>query len=189
MINQLDMRAKRSQKALLQAGMVKLNENPEATLSDIAAHAGVGRATLYRQYETREKLILAISIDCFEVIDEATAHIESQARDALDALSMMFDSVMPLMREFQFLMNLDRITKDDPKIAEINRKQREEMVSLVEYAKKHGEIEKDYPTSWLVNFIEGLFYAGWAQIQQQGNKPEEVAKLAFKTLCQGVSVK
>jgi AcrR family transcriptional regulator len=188
MINRLDARAKRSQKALLKAGMEMLNENPEATLSDIAAHAGVGRATLYRQYETREKLILAIAIDCFDIIDEATAPIEWKARNALDAIRMMFECVMPLTREFQFLMNLERVIENDPQIAAINEKQRNEMIDLVEYAKKKGEIDKAYPTSWVVNLIEGLFYAGWVQLQQEGSHPQVVADLAFKTLCQGIAI-
>jgi AcrR family transcriptional regulator len=187
MINRLDARAKRSQKALLKAGMEQLNENPDATLSDIAAHAGVGRATLYRQYETRENLILAISIDCFDVIDKATAHIESQALSALDAIRLLFESVMPLTREYQFLMNLDRVIENDPKIEAINKKQRKEMVDLVAYTKKKKEIDKAFPTSWVVNLIEGLFYAGWMQIQQQGSKSEEVAELAYKTLCRGIA--
>ncbi|MBW9258056.1 MAG: TetR/AcrR family transcriptional regulator [Candidatus Thiodiazotropha sp. (ex. Lucinisca nassula)] len=187
MINRLDVRAKRSQKALMKAGMEKLNENPEATLSDIASHAGVGRATLYRQYETREKLILAIAIDCFEIIDEATAPIEGKARNALDAIRMMFEHITPLTREFQFLMNLERVIKNDPQIATINKKHRTQMIDLVEYAKKKGEVDKAYPTSWIVNLIEGLFYAGWVQLQQKGSNPEEVAGLAFKTFCQGVA--
>jgi AcrR family transcriptional regulator len=188
MINRQDARAKRSQKALLKAGMEMLNENPEATLSDIATHAGVGRATLYRQYETREKLILAIAIDCFDVIEEATAPIERKARSALDAIRMMFEYVMPLTSEFQFLMNLERVIEHDPQIAAINKKQRKEMIDLVEYAKKKREIDKSLPTSWVVNLIEGLFYVGWVQLQQKDSKPKEVAGLAFKTLCQGIAI-
>jgi AcrR family transcriptional regulator len=169
--------------------MELLNENPEATLSDIAAHAGVGRATLYRQYETRDKLILAIAIECFDVIDQAIDSMEWKTRSALDALRMMFDCVIPLTREFHFLMNLERVIEDDPQITAINEKHRKEMVDLIEYAKKQKEIDKVLPTSWVVNLIEGLFYAGWLQIQQQGSKPKEVAKLAFKTLCQGIAIK
>jgi AcrR family transcriptional regulator len=186
MINPLDARAKRSQKALLRAGLELLNENPEASLSDIAAHAGVGRATLYRQYETREKLILAVALDCFDVIDEATAPIEWKARSAMDAMRMMFELVMPLTREFQFLMNLERVVENEPQIAAINKKQQDELIELVEYGKNKGEIDPALPTSWILNLIEGLFYAGWVQLQQEGSKPKAVAELAFRTLSQGI---
>lgn len=186
MNNPLDARAKRSQQALLKAGLELLNENPEASLSDIAAHAGVGRATLYRQYETREKLVLAIALDCFDVIDEATAPIENQARSALDALRMTFERVMPLTREFQFLMNLERVIENEPAIAAINAKQRNELVELVKYGQTHHEIDKALPAEWVVNLVEAMFYAGWQQLQQAGQTPQQVARLAFTALCRGI---
>ncbi len=187
MAPQLDARAKRSQRALLKAGLELLNTNAEATLSDIATHAGVGRTTLYRQYETREKLIAAIAIDCLETIDEVTAPIEKKAKSAMEALQMLFKLVMPLTQEFQFLMNLEQLVEHDPKIAEINERQKREMIELVEYGKKNGEINKSLATSWVINLIEGLFYIGWRQQKEEKFSPQEVAKLAFISFSKGVS--
>jgi AcrR family transcriptional regulator len=188
MLNHLDARAKRSQKALLKAGLELLNSNPEASLSDIAAHAGVGRTTLYRQYETREKLIAAIAIDCLETIDEATAPIERIATNAMDAIRLLFELAMPLTQEFQFLMNLDQLIENDPQISKIHEKQNREIVEIVEYGKKKGEIDKSIPTSWVSNLIEGLFYIGWRQQYELGFSAEETAKLAFYTFSKGVSL-
>ena len=187
MTPQLDARARRSQRALLKAGLELLNTNPEATLSDIATHAGVGRTTLYRQYETREKLITAIAIDCLETIDEVTAPIEKQAKSALDAIRLLFELAMPLTQEFQFLMNLDQLVEDNPEIIEINEKQKKEMIEVIEYGKKKGEINKSLPTTWVINLIEGLFYIGWLQQKQENFSPQEVAKLAFTSFSKGVS--
>jgi AcrR family transcriptional regulator len=183
----LDARAKRSQQAILKAGLELLNKNPEATISDIAAHAGVGRATLYRQYETRENLISAIAINCLETIDEVTAPIEKTAKTAMDAIRMLFELAMPLTQEFQFLINLDQFIEKDPKIAAINKKQKKEMISLVEYGKKKGEINKSLPTKWILNLIDGLFYIGWQQQKEEDSSPKEAAKLAFATFCNGAS--
>jgi AcrR family transcriptional regulator len=181
MANQLDARAIRSQKALLKAGLELLNNNHEATLSDIATHAGVGRTTLYRQYETREKLITAIAIDCLETINEATKPIERDAKTALDAIRMLFELAMPLTEEFQFLLILDQFIESDPQIAKIYKQQNQEMVDLVEYGKKKKEIDKSLPTSWLVGLIEGLFYIGWQQQNEHGFSHKEVANLAFNS--------
>jgi AcrR family transcriptional regulator len=184
---QQDARAKRSQKALLRAGLELLNSNTEASLSDIAIHAGVGRTTLYRQYETREKLISAIAIDCLETIDEATSPIEKKAKSAMDAIRMLFELTMPLTQEFQFLMILDQLIDDDPKITAIHEKQNKEIEDLVKYGKKMGEIEKSMPTTWVCNLIEGMFYIGWRQQHELGFSPEKVAELAFKSFSKGVA--
>lgn len=183
----LDARAKKSQKALLKAGLALLNSNPEASLSDIAIHAGVGRTTLYRQYETREKLIAAIAIDCLETVDDVTAPIEQDAKTAMDAIRLLFELAMPLTQEFQFLANLDQLAESDPEIARINEKQKQELVDVVKYGKKKGEINGSLPTSWIVNLIEGLFFIGWQQQTKEGSPPNEVAKMAYTVFSQGVS--
>lgn len=181
-----DARAQRSQSALLRAGLELLNHNPEASLSDIASHAGVGRATLYRQYETREKLLHAIALSCLETIDEVTAPIEKQAKSAMDAVRLLFELAMPLTQEFQFLMNLDQFIEDDAQIAELNEKQKREMIEVVAYGQKKGEINPELPVSWVVNLIEGLFYIGWRQQTLEQTPAEEVARLAFIAFSQGV---
>ncbi len=48
--------ARRNRELLLQAAAELLPEQPEATLADIADHAGIGRATVYRHFATIEAL-------------------------------------------------------------------------------------------------------------------------------------
>lgn len=183
----LDARAERSQKALLRAGLELLNANPEATLSDIANHAGVGRTTLYRQYETREKLVSAIAVYCLEACDEAAEPIDDQAGSALDAVRLLFSLTMPLTAELQFLMNLENWAESDPEIAAISERHAREMRELVELGKKEGSIDKSLPTSWVANLIDGLFIAGWMQQQEGAYTPEQVASFAFASFSNGVS--
>lgn len=186
MAQQLDARARRSRDVLMRAGLELLNVNKDASLSDIASRAGVGRTTLYRQYETREKLISAIAVYCLETIDEVTAPIEKEAKTVTQAIHRLFQLAMPLTQEFQFLMNLDQLVEDDPDIKAIHEKQHREMVELVEYGKKNGEISQKLPTSWVINLIEGLFYIGWLE-QEKGNRTAaEVAEFAFESFKNGV---
>ncbi len=187
MTSPLDARAKRSQQALLRAGLELLNTNKEATLSDISAHAGVGRTTLYRQYETRENLIAAVATYCLELVDEATASIEHKAKSALDAIRMVFEVVMPLTQEMQFLIHLDQFEEGDPIIREISDRHSKELEGLVALAQKEGSIDKSLPTSWVINLIDGLFITSWLQQKDEKTTAEQAASLAFSTFCQGVS--
>jgi len=186
MTPKLDARAERSQKALLRAGLELLNANKDATLSDIANHAGVGRTTLYRQYETREMLVHAIAVHCLETFDEVTHPIEHQATSALDAVRLLFELAMPLTQELQFLMHLDQLTERDPVIAAISKDQTERMHKLVEFGKKERSIDKSLPTSWVANLIDGLFIAGWTQQKEGTHTPEQVASFAFASFSIGV---
>lgn len=183
----LDARAKRSQDALLRAGLELFNINPEASLSDIAAHAGVGRTTLYRQYETREKLLRAIAVHCLESIESATAPIETEATSVLGGIRLLFELAMPLTQELQFLINLDQMLENDPEVAAVIGKQRGELMKLVELGKKTGEIRGSLPTDWVVNLIDGLFYVGWLQQREGEYSTDQIAEFAYTSFSRGVS--
>lgn len=52
--------ARRNRDAIVAAALEALTESPDASLNAIAKRAGVGNATLYRHFETREELVLAV---------------------------------------------------------------------------------------------------------------------------------
>lgn len=182
----LDARAQRSRNALLKSGLELLNSNKEASLSEIATHANVGRATLYRQFETREQLIKEIAIYSLESLDNACKPIDKKAKSALDAIQLMFEYTLPLTQELQFLMQLDALTEDDPDILKIYDQQQQETIALIEMAKQEGSINKELPTLWMVNLIEGLFYSAALTLEKPNFTSEQVARFAFKSFSSGV---
>lgn len=187
MAKNLDARIQKSQAAIVKAGMELLCKNSEATLSDIAEHAGVGRTTLYRLYESKDQLIKAIAMHCLESFNNATAHLESDAKSALDAFYLMFKAILPLAGELEFLMKLGDIAENDPELLAIYEKQQDEIAELVEYAKAEGSISKKLPTRWIVNLMEGLFYSSWLTMSEGIMSNDELAELTFHTLCKGIT--
>src|SRR2546421_709054 len=57
--------AARNAQRIVDAGRALLRENPQASAEDIARAAGLGVATLYRRFPTREDLIRAIVENIF----------------------------------------------------------------------------------------------------------------------------
>lgn len=186
MAKQVDIRIQRSRAALISAGRELLRKNGDATLSDIAGHAGVGRTTLYRLFETKEDLIKAIAIDCMEAFDRATQHLEREARSAMDAFRLTFHAIIPLDAELEFLMKLGDLADDDPELLSIYQKQQDDMAELVELAKQEGSIARLIPTRWIVNYLEGLFYTAWISKGDRLMSNEALAELTFDTLCHGL---
>ena len=54
--------AERSIARILEAAIDCLSADPDASMADIARHAGVVRATIYVHFPTRESLISAVTI-------------------------------------------------------------------------------------------------------------------------------
>jgi AcrR family transcriptional regulator len=69
--------ARRSVAAILRSAVRLLSERPDATMTDIARAAGVGRVTLYAHFPTREAVIAA-----------AVEHAVTEATEAIDAANL-----------------------------------------------------------------------------------------------------
>ncbi len=180
-----DARIRRSHNAIVQAGRELLNWNSEATLTDIASHAGVGRATLYRLFETKEQLVKAIAVDCLEAFDKATAGLEAESGNAINTIQLLFKAVMPLAEEQQFLMNLDSFAFEDKELLTIMEKQQKEMIELVELAKTEGSIDINVPSEWIVEVVNALFYPVWVLRNEQRYDDEALTDLVFRTFLRG----
>jgi len=177
-VNQ-DARVKKSTEALINAGLRLLNKNKETSLSEIAAEAGVGRATLYRLYKNKEELVKAIAMFCIQEYDKAIEPVDKKAKSYMHAFELLFQYSMPLTEQFQFLLSLDYFAPTIPEVEAIFEKQSEEMLALIEAAKKEGSVDKALLSEWINNFIEGLFYASWIQQKEHGTSSEEAARMAF----------
>lgn len=184
-----DARTLKSQQALIQAGLKLLNKNKEITLSDIAKEAEVGRATLYRLYENKEALIEAIALHCLEKFEELTKPIEKKASSCLQAFQMMFEAIMPYTEESQFLADLEYFSEFSPKLEAIIDRQDKELCQLIDYGKSLGEIDKALPTSWLLNYVDALFYTGMCQQEDHNYDAKQASDLAFECFRRTVSTK
>jgi AcrR family transcriptional regulator len=73
--------AARNHERLMRAAREVLAATPDAPMARVASHAGVGVATLYRRYASREALVA-------ETWLESVREVEAQARVALDRAGM-----------------------------------------------------------------------------------------------------
>jgi AcrR family transcriptional regulator len=77
--------ARRNREAILAAALDALTEAPDASLNAIAKRAGVANATLYRNFPTREALVLATyDHEVTKLVDEAELLLRE--REPIDAL-------------------------------------------------------------------------------------------------------
>ncbi len=175
----------RSRATLIGSARGLLIANAGASLSDIARHSGIGRATLYRHFESREKLINAIALDCLQAFDQATENIDELAESGMDAIRLLFTAIVPLGEQAEFLLALETMALQDAELSALRERQRNEMVELMEFAKSEGSIRRSLPTAWLVNVLDSLLLAAWQMKKQQTVNDETLAAMAFDTWYSG----
>ncbi|MEM7563395.1 MAG: TetR/AcrR family transcriptional regulator [Pseudomonadota bacterium] len=181
-----DPRASRSHRALLDSAIALLLENPTASMSDISKTAGVGRATLYRHFESRDALILELALESLQLTDEILKPIRDTSLSAKDQLSQGLTAIMAVADRYHFLLLLWQMSYDDDRINTIYLAQLDELSTLVERGKSEQSISSDFSTSWVVSLIDSLIYAGWWEIKNGEMTAEQAGKQLVQTLFNGI---
>ncbi len=154
-----------SRDAILAAAVRRLNTDPRASMADLAAAAGVGRATLHRYFSTRDELLHELgtrSMDRWEQsmlaagLDEAVgsgdpAQIEACIRDVLSRYLADYD-------EFGFALT-DPYLRSAPDLVARTEILADRETVLLAAGQRAGLLRSDVPATWLSSAVYGLLVA------------------------------
>lgn len=182
-----DLRASRSRRALLDAAIELLLVNPSASLSDIAQHAGVGRATLYRHFESREALIRELALESLTMTDAILRPIGDAGLSARETLEQGLTAIMQVADRFHFLLFLWYFGDDDPELETIYNRQLKDVYRLIERGKQEHSIDSSLSSEWIVSLIDSLVYAGWWAVQSGDLTAEQAGRHATQSLFNGIA--
>jgi AcrR family transcriptional regulator len=173
-----------ARQAIAEAGFELLGRNPGISLSEIADHAGVGRATLHRHFASREALLIALAHQAIAEMDQAAEAACLDAPSHTAALKRCLEALVPLGDRHSFLAHIP-LDDDAALTAEFERQSRE-TYDLVNAAKQEGAFAAHVPTSWIVQAYDHLLYAGWESVRAGDTTPAQAATLAWQTLTRGL---
>jgi len=116
----------------------------EAPLEAIAARAGVGIATLYRRFPTREKLVAAALVEKVAEYAEA-ARQALAAPDPWDGFADFVERICELQVGDRGLSDLLSMTLSaDEQVEELRRTANELLVTVIDRAKAAGTLREDF---------------------------------------------
>ncbi|MEM7406456.1 MAG: TetR/AcrR family transcriptional regulator [Pseudomonadota bacterium] len=185
-MNEADARARRSRDSLLDAGLTMLARNPAASMTDVANLAGVGRATLYRHFPSRTALVRELARECLRRTDADLAPVADAGLRGRRALEAVIQLIMPLARQFHFLLSLWSYAEDDEDIRAIYDRQLTQLVTLVEEAKAEGSIDAAVPAAWVVSSLDAQVAAAWWMVGNGLFTDSEAAEAVIRSLFDGI---
>jgi len=170
----------KARRALMDSAATLMADNPGITFMEIAKNAGIGRATLYRHFSSREELIRALSLEAVQAVDKASEGIMEKATSFADAILMSLEAVIPLGNRYYFLTRLPEL-EDEEVLAHTSR-HNAELLYLIKEAQKEGSIDSAVPAKWAATLFDSLVYSTWT-LQKLGEISEEqLHQLARDTL-------
>ncbi|MEM9714924.1 MAG: TetR/AcrR family transcriptional regulator [Pseudomonadota bacterium] len=171
--------------AIIEAAFQLLNETQGASLGDIAARAGVGRATLHRYYPGREDLMRALALRALHELDQAVEAATKDAETYAEGFRLSLHAIIPLANRQWFLAQ--EAVDADPQVAAAYAASQAELRKDIDAAKEEGVFAKDVPTVWIEEALENLTYAAWSMVRDGEATPKQAAELAWRTLRNGLN--
>ncbi len=158
--------------------------DPGAGMNEVALHAGVGRATLYRHFPSREDLMSAIKA---QARDEAVTAVERCPLDegpALDCIESIVREVIELGDRYRFITTW----RED---GAVDREPRERIASAlrvaVERGQRRGEITRSIPPDWAVTVVRSLMLAALEELADGSMSDRDAERLVKRIVRQGLA--
>jgi len=153
--------AQRNLELILEAAAGEFAERGlEVCVADIARRAGVGQATIFRRFETKEDLIAAVVERKLDLL-EAAVETASERKRAWDGLREFMEAAVEVHMQDRGLYEAvhDRL-KSDPHMMEKKAHLLESIAALVERAKREGDVRRDIAAQDVPMLVAAVAQAG-----------------------------
>ena len=153
-------------------------KDPSASLGQVAAAAGIGRTTLYKQFPTRHDLLVAVASRALEITESVTA----AAHDQPDPLRHVIAALLPFGAYMTLLMQQPEVFSEEAIIARTDAT----IAPIAAMVARAGTIRPGVPDWWLVRSLHALLFTAWDLVQFGWLAPRDAPDLVLSTLTKGV---
>lgn len=141
--------AQRNRAKILAATVTAIRKNPDASVADIAAEAGVGRMTLYGHFQTRAELIEEALVDSLERGEDVLKEVSLDG-EAAAAFQRLVSSSWVLVDQSGALLAAAQKELPAARIRELHEKAEARMRTLLLRGQREGAFRNDLPVTWLL---------------------------------------
>lgn len=174
--------AARNLEVLLTTGARMLADDPSASISAIAAEAGVDRRTVYRRFASREELLAAIYDSRLTAVEEVVAAARFTETAVPVALHRYVEGTIEVNRRWP--VELTRM-RAEPSIQDRRSRLTAEVETFLQRATGEGFLRADVPDGWAGRLLIQLLHLA----SREDMDAPRAADLLVETFLNGVGAR
>ncbi len=178
--------AERNVRAIIDAAIVLLAAEPDASMERVAAAAGVGRATVYRHFASREHLVRAILERALQDARDAVLSSRPQEGTAREALDRAVQSLLKVADRYRLVR---AIAPHDAQMRQRAEEVGAPLTAIFERGQREGEFRSDLPARWMASTLGAQLQAVTVALIDGEVRERDAPQLLITTLIDGVAAK
>jgi AcrR family transcriptional regulator len=179
--------AERNHESILDAAVHLLAGDPAAGMAEIASASGIGRATLYRHFPTREDLFDAILQRAFGDAENAVAASRPEEGTATDALHRLVVGMLSLGDRYRFLFAQDVVFARREPGCDPEERLGRPIRALIERGQASGEFDASLPAAWMATAAGALIAIGIRDAALDRTRGRDLAEDVTRMVMRGIS--
>jgi AcrR family transcriptional regulator len=175
--------AERNERHIVEAAAEVIWHQPTATIADIATASGLGRATIYRHFPTREDLLRGIARHGMEQTAAALRASEPGQGTAVEALRRMIDAAV--QPGYVCMIVLPQLP--EPAISEAEKVEMlAPFLDALQRGIASGELRRDLDLGWVVRVSTAVYQLAMDELASGRATREQAVRLMADSLFEGV---
>lgn len=173
----------RTRSAILEAALTVLGRDAQASLSDVAAAAEVGRTTLHRYFPERADLVRAVARHVAQRSLQAIERAEPHTGPVEAALRRIVEEHLELGSILMYIYTEPVLHSDPVIVAELTAMEKgiDEVLS-----RPDANLNPQLSQAWVRRTFWGLLYAGWETARNGEMTRQQIVEAIMTTLTGGV---
>lgn len=147
--------ARQNVEKILDAAIASLSRNADASVSEIAQAAGVGRVTLYGHFPTRDALIEAALVRVISEGETVLASLDLSG-DPRRALRVLIESSWLLIARASAVLAAAQAALPPGRVQQLHAEPAQRVDELIRRGQSEGAFRDDLPATWLTSVLHHL---------------------------------
>ncbi|MCV2488806.1 TetR/AcrR family transcriptional regulator [Geodermatophilus sp. YIM 151500] len=163
-----------------------LAARPTASMAEVAAAAGVSRATLFRRYPSRSALVIELSRRAVEAYTAAVEEARLEEGPAADALARLLGGLTRLAPGYGLLalQPIDEAVEAD--LLALAAETDDRVRRMVHRGQESGDLRVDVPAEWVLSSVTWLVVAAADGVRLGRLAAGDVERLLTMTVLDGL---